>query len=70
MALAKIGLDKYCPLFENEEIDYKSFVELDGDALRALEIPTGSRIKILKLVKELKEIDVDNGLNTYNFICL
>ena len=70
MALAKIGLDKYCPLFENEEIDYNSFVELDGDALRALEIPTGSRIKILKLVKELKEIDVDNGLNTYDFICL
>ena len=62
-ALEKIGLEKYCQLFENEEIDFKSFVELSDDNLRDLEVPTGSRIKILKIAKSLRECDEDKGLN-------
>ena len=44
-------------MFENEEIDYKSFLELSDDNLRDLEVPTGSRIKILKIAKDLRESD-------------
>lgn len=66
-ALEKIGLEKYCQLFENEEIDYKSFVELSDDNLRDLEVPTGSRIKILKIAKSFRECHEEIGLKLQYF---
>ena len=67
-ALDQIGLEKYCQLFESEEIDYKAFLELNDDDLCNLEIPTGSRKKILCKVKTLRETEEEKGLKIHHLI--
>ena len=67
-ALEQIGLEKYCQLFESEEIDYKAFLELNDDDLSNLEIPTGSRKKILSKAKTLRETEEEKGLKIDHLI--
>ena len=67
-ALDQIGLEKYCQLFECEEIDYNAFLQLNDDDLCNLEIPTGSRKKILSIVKTLRDNNEGKGLKIDHLI--
>ena len=63
-ALKKIGCDKYCRKFEEAEVDYAAFLDITEENLREMEIPIGSRIKILKEAGRLKK-DAENS-GTFN----
>ena len=53
--LEKLGLQNYASNFAEEKIDYATFLSLNADHLREMELPLGVRIKILNEIKHLKE---------------
>ncbi|OQR86618.1 serine protease family S01B [Achlya hypogyna] len=47
--LASLGLQKYAPVFEREEIDIEALTMMNAGYLRDLGIPAGPRVKLLNM---------------------
>ena len=54
------GLEKYCNVFEENEIGYDEFMDLEDEHLSMLNIPLGPKMRIKKLIQKLKKSE-DSG---------
>ncbi|ETV99934.1 hypothetical protein H310_07957 [Aphanomyces invadans] len=64
--LTSLGLGKYTPLFEQEEIDIEALCMMNAGHLRDLGIPAGPRIKLMNAVALLANDDPDDRENVPN----
>jgi hypothetical protein len=48
---------QYAELFASNAIDREALVELTDDHLRELGLPLGHRVKLLKAIRDLKELE-------------
>jgi hypothetical protein len=53
--LQSIGLEKYINQFAEENINYDTFLALNKENIRDLDLTVGDRIKILKEIEHIKE---------------
>ena len=53
--LKKLGLEKHAHKFEENEINYDAFKELEENDLRDLEIPIGPRARIRAEIKRIQK---------------
>ncbi|OQR81756.1 serine protease family S01B [Thraustotheca clavata] len=64
--LASLGLQKYAPVFEREEIDIEALTMMNAGYLRDLGIPAGPRVKLLNmaacLVADMGQDDEEDEL--------
>ena len=53
--LEKLDLTKYQRVFDQQEIDYEGFLDLNKEELKDLNIPIGPAAKLIREIEDIKE---------------